>query len=362
MLWWGRSDPVYPRNAVIRRCLEDSGYRLLDFWPKFSKAGDLEAALRRVSKVDLVWVPCFRHRDLLAARRWSTRHGVPLVFDPLISAFDKQIYERSKHAEGSPAARRLRDWERQLFRASDLLIADTHAHAEFFCELSGMSADRVRVVPVSADENLFVPCGPPPKDPESLSVLFFGSFIPLQGPEVIVEAANRYQGPDANWLMIGDGPLKPACRSRARESAPLRFEDWLPYTDLPARIAQAHVVLGIFGATPKANRVVPNKVCQGLASGRPMVTRKSAAFPPALMSRDDSGVLWTPPEDPDALAEAVASLAAEPRRLEARGHQARSTYAEFFSSDAVAASLKGALEALALDQAVSRPGQSALPP
>ena len=45
-----------------------------------------------------------------------------------------------------------------------------------------------------------------------------------------------------------------------------------PYAELPARMAAAHVVLGAFGSTAKAGRVVPHKVYQGLAAGRAVVT------------------------------------------------------------------------------------------
>lgn len=343
ILWWGRSDPDYARNLTLRRCLREAGYTITDFRPTVSAAGDLEASLRRRSPVDLVWVPCFRQRDLAAARRWSARRGLPLIFDPLISAYDKQVFEREKLAAESAGARRLLAWERRLFGSADLLLADTEAHARFFVQTHGIPEDRVHVVPLCADEQLFKPqekCGDPAAP---LEVLFFGSFIQLQGPQVIVEAANLYRGPPARWCLLGDGPLRAECQSMAGEAAPIVFEDWLPYGSLPSRISRADIVLGIFGNTLKAARVVPNKLCQALACARPVVTRSSPAYPAALSSSNVSGITWVPPADPRALSQTVAALAASPTSLSELGRAAMTSYRRFFSAEQTTQALKAAL-------------------
>jgi glycosyltransferase involved in cell wall biosynthesis len=331
----------------LRRCLSDAGYRIVDFRPHISFLGDVEAELRLKTQGSLVWVPCFRQRDLRAARRFSTRRQVPLVFDPLISAYDKQVFERGKISEDSTRARRLRQRERQLFALADLVLADTEGHAEFFRDALEVSEQRIRVVPMSADEALFQPTQANAARGDAVEVLFFGSFIPLQGPEVIVEAANRYQGPPVRWRLLGDGPLLAACRARVRSGVPIEFEEWLPYRALPARIAQADIVLGIFGNTPKSSRVVPNKVCQALACGRPLVTRASPAYAKELRAQADSGITWVPPDDPDALARAVAGLASAPQTLRDQGARAHASYRAYFSTERVAYALSSALASLA---------------
>lgn len=330
----------------MRRCLLQAGYTISDFWPRISPAGDVEASLRVRSPVDLVWVPCFRQRDLAAARRWSARRGLPLIFDPLISAYDKQVFEREKFAAESLGARRLLGWERRLFGCADLLLADTEAHAEFFIQSLGVPRDRVHVVPLCADEELFKAEEGPANPKEPLEVLFFGSFIPLQGPQVIVDAANLYQGAPVRWCLVGDGPLRASCQSRASQGSRLEFEDWIAYPSLPSRIARADIVLGIFGDTPKAARVIPNKLCQALACARPVVTRSSHAFPAGLSTSDRSGITWVPPADPRTLSEAVAGLAASPQSLGTRGRDALQSYRRWFSAERTATALKQALATL----------------
>ncbi len=344
MLWWGRSDPDYSRNGVLRQNLRTLGWDVTDFSPTVSSLGDLEAALRRLPRPDAVWVPCFRQRDLLAARRWCDRQGsVPLVFDPLISAYDKQVWERFKFKDGGGGADRLLAWERARFSRADRVIADTASHAAFFAEKLEVPRERLHVVYVGADETLFRPA-PARASGVPLDVLFYGSFISLHGALTIIEAARCYQGPSVRWSLLGDGPMKPACQCAASGLKNVVFEARLPYAALPARIHRADILLGVFGATQKAGRVIPNKVFQALASGRPVVTRMSETYPAAV--RENEAAALVPAGDPRALADAVAAWASDPARLAVRNKAARSLYESCFAATVIRKQLAAALSGL----------------
>mgnify|MGYP001057994394 FL=1 len=350
VLWWGRFDPGYSRNRILRKQFADLGWQVRDFQPRFAAVGDWEAILRRVPKPDLVWVPCFRQRDLLAASRWTRRYGMPLIFDPLISAYDKQVDERGKLDLASSRAQRLLAWERALFKRADRVIADTAAHADYFVQVLGMDTSKTEVIYVGAEEALFRPGSLSPKTIGApREVLFYGSFIPLQGPQVVVEAARLYKGPPVKWVLLGEGPLRGACEELAQGHGTISFEDWLPYEKLPERIQRADILLGVFGTTPKAGRVIPNKVFQSLASGRVVVTRSAASYPDALLAAENHGIEWVPAGDARALADRVAALASDPGRLRQLGEAAAATSSQYFSEAAVRLQLQMALAGLAAD-------------
>jgi glycosyltransferase involved in cell wall biosynthesis len=118
------------------------------------------------------------------------------------------------------------------------------------------------------------------------------------------------------------------------------------YEALPARIRRADILLGVFGTTQKASRVIPNKVFQALASGKPLVTRRAAAYPDKLIDTAGKGIVWLPPGDAAALANALAELAANPRGLSEMGRQARATFDGYFSEAAIKSDLAEALRTL----------------
>ena len=345
VLWWGRFDPDYSRNRVLRKLLRELGWTIRDFRPLLSRYAGVEAAFRRVPTPDLVWIPCFRQRDAAAAIAWARARGIPILFDPLISAWDKQVFERGKFAEDSAEARALLDWEGGFFAGVDMVVADTTPHAAFFAERFGLAADRLAVIGVGAEESLFQPAPPDFAHQGPVEILFYGSFIGLQGPEVIVEAARLYDGPPVSWHLLGAGPLLQDCEAAAQGLDNVCFEPWIDYARLPARIQEADILLGVFGASEKAGRVIPNKVYQALACGRPVITRRSAAYPDDL-DRPDSGIAFIPPGDPDALAKAVSDWATARDSLPALSASAIASYGCHFGNAAIKGQLHDALARL----------------
>lgn len=349
VLIWARGATLadaYSRDRVVFRLLAQAGARIDLFSPRISALGDVEAMLHRHREADLVWVPCFRQRDVAAASRFARRHGLPLVFDPLISAYDKQLNERRKFGADSRAARRLLRWERRLFARPDVVIADTAGHADYFRDLLGVPAERLVVLPVGADESLFAPR--PPRDLGAGArprVLFYGSFIQLHGVPTIVAALARYAGPPIACHFIGDGPLRAEAEAALRAGAGDRrqvevsFEAWLPIDALPQRIADADLVLGIFGTTPKARRVVPNKVYQALAMGRPVITADTPAFDARFRLPAPAPIAFTAPGDAAALAAALERWASAPHLLAQRGAAAARLFAGTFAEARLGANL-----------------------
>ena len=132
VLWWGRFDPEYSRNRVIKGIFAELGWNVDAFSPYTSRTGLLEAFVRRPAKPDLIWSPCFRQTDICSAAFWADTWKTPLVIDPLISAYQKDVFERKKWPPESARARRRKNWESNLLGRGNIVVADTPAHADFF--------------------------------------------------------------------------------------------------------------------------------------------------------------------------------------------------------------------------------------
>lgn len=326
LLWWGRSDPEYSRNRIVRKLLGDLGWKIDYFHPLSSWSGRLEAYLGRLSKPDIIWVPCFRQRDIGAASFWAKKWNVKLIADPLISAYQKEVYERQKWLPDSPKAEKMRRWEASVLGGADIVVADTWAHAAFFRQKLGVEEKKMAVLYVGAETGLFIPR--PPSSKRCFEVLFFGSFLQLQGVDVIVDAAKRTSDLPITWTLLGDGDLKPSAVGQARGAENIIFEPWVAYEDLPQRLSRADILLGIFGKTPKAEMVIPNKMYQAMAVGRPVITRTSSAYPAELLASETIG--WVQAGDPGSLEDVVRQWYSNRQDLENRGRETRKLFETYF--------------------------------
>ncbi len=114
--------------------------------------------------------------------------------------------------------------------------------------------------------------------------------------------------------------------------------------ELRRRTLEADVCLGVFGRSEKAGRVVPNKVHDALACGRPVVTADSPGARELLHHGEDS--LLVPAGDAGALAEALRQLNDEDER-QRLGRAALALYRRALTPYVVAGGLLAALEASA---------------
>jgi glycosyltransferase involved in cell wall biosynthesis len=340
ILWWGRSDPEYSRNRLVLKLLAKLGWEMDFFHPISSQTGFFEAYLHRLNRPDLIWVPCFRHRDIYSASKWARKWRVPLIIDPLISAYEKEVYEKNKWPPNTRRAENKRQNEIELFSKADIVVADTPAHADYFNQTLRVSADKICVLYVGADTDMFYPI-PFKTIKPPFEILFYGSFIKLQGVDVIVEAAKKTRDIEAKWVLIGDGDLKAETMQAAQGTTNIDFEPWIPFDQLSARISKGHILLGIFGTTLKSSLVIPNKVFQTMATGRPVITRASDAYPDTMRNSDIVG--WVPGGDSDALASVVRKWLEFPALLQKRGQETRRLFDAFFSEQTLETQLNDIL-------------------
>lgn len=350
--FFGAWDPGYPRNRILREGLRRGGHDVLEARVRETRAFRRWPALavawgRVAGATDVVFVPEFRHKDVPLAHALRGRR--PLVFDPLVSRWDTLVGDWKLHGERSGQARWNRAIDRWSFRLPDLLLCDTWAHGELFAALGAPRA-RLRRVLVGAEDAFFAV--PPPPQAGVVNLLYVGGFLPLHGTATILAAAARLEArggalPPWRLRLVGEGIEYPEARRFAAERglARVEFAGRRPYADAPAALADAHVVLGAFGAGEKTARVIPHKLWQGLAAGRAVVTGDGPGVREVFA--DGEHLALVPRADADALADALAGLIADPGRRAALGAAARTRALATGSPAAVGRELAGALAEIA---------------
>ena len=318
IVFFGGYDPEYPRNVIIRKGLERLGVRVR----QCRADGNRRAVFRYPvllarflfsggGRGAPVFVPDFRHKDVPLAYLLSRFPRRRLVFDPLVSRYETRVLDRGDTEEGSAQAKHNWNIDRITMRMADLVLADTGAHAEFYAKEFDVDAEKVRTLYLGYDDTVFGRLPERERD-GAFRVLFYGSFLPLHGTEVIVEAA-RLLGPGVRFTIVGGGQTKEEFRRRA-SGLEDRMEqiDGVPERELPRLIGESDAVLGVFGTTPKAGMVIPNKVYQSMACGRPVVTAGTPAIDEIF--RPGEHLLCVPPGDPESLAGALDELRGDRRR------------------------------------------------
>lgn len=369
LAYFGTYDPSYPRNAVMLAGLRAAGVDvheinaplahqlsatematpagLLTMAADIARAHlDLLAQHQRDLRLDVVVVGYPGHLAVPFGRLLAGYRRAVLVFDPLVSLSDTFSGDRGLVGARSAAGAAVAATDRLAFSLPDLVLADTSAHADYYHETLGVPTGKLGVVPVGALP--VAGAGGAARRPaadEPLRVLLYGKWSPLHGAATVLAAAELLRDEPFRFVFAGEGQLSRELRATIAERA-LTNVEWLGMLTAEELLAQnlaADVCLGVFGASQKAARVVPNKVVDGLACGHPVVTMDSPAARELLV--DGETALLVPPLDAKALAAALRALR-DPGLRDRLGAAALRLYRRRLTPVAVADSLLATLERL----------------
>jgi glycosyltransferase involved in cell wall biosynthesis len=228
-----------------------------------------------------------------------------------------------------------RSVERLLARRTSLLIAVSEQVRNELVELGVAPAARFAVVPYGFDftGRLDPDGGLRQKTRADVGVgddVFLvgwvGRLTDIKKPFDLVRttAALRAQAVDATLVLVGDGPDRPPTEALARElglAERVRFAGY--QTDLAGWYAAFDVLL-----LTSANEGTPVAAIEALAARRPVVSTRVGGVP-AVVEEGETGFL-APAGDTEALAAALARLAASPELRERMGRRGAERMAELF--------------------------------
>lgn len=286
---------------------------------------------RRAGRFDAIVVGYLGHFDVLLARLLFLRGRI--VLDLLIFAADTA---RDRGVTGGLKLHLLDALERLAIRCADVVVLDTEEHLSLLPE---SARGKAIVIPVGAPAEWFAAGERAATQPDDdlLRVVFFGLYTQMQGAIVIGEAlAALADQPNIAVTMIGKGQDFDATRAAAAANRVVTWLDWVDSDELPSVVAAHDVCLGIFGTTPKALRVVPNKVYQGAAAGCAVVTSATPAQQRAFRDAAE----YVPSGDASALAATLCLLANDAARLTWLRSAARRAATERFTASEIVNSLR----------------------
>jgi glycosyltransferase involved in cell wall biosynthesis len=342
LLWRGIEDRV---EAASGRWLRPSFLlRVIRTYYKLLKA------YMKIGDYDVMVLGYPGQLDVYLARLLTWIRRKPLVLDVFMSIY-LIAAERGLTNKHPLTGRLIYGAEKLACLLPDLLILDTMEYVCWFQETYGLNPDRFRLVPTGADDRVFRPVDVEEQEDEAFTVIYYGTFIPNHGVDYIMEAARMLKDePDVHFELVGEGPAKAPAMALAQEYGldNVTFVGWVDKEELPYRVARADVCLGAFGQTPQSLMTIQNKIYEGMAVGKPVVTGDSPAVRDALT--DGEHLLVSQRDDPQSLVHAIMRLKAQPALRARLSKQGLEIYMREFTPHALGGQLVDYLSTVLLNK------------
>ncbi|WP_375292368.1 TIGR04063 family PEP-CTERM/XrtA system glycosyltransferase [Sphingomonas melonis] len=300
------------------------------------EVGGLAAFARRIDAAVDAFRPDMLHAhspvlDAIAALRVARARGLPLVYE--IRAFwEDAAVGNGTGTEGSAkyrVTRAMESWAVQ--RADAVAVICEGLRGDLIAR--GVAADKIAVSPNGVDLTLFGE--PVARDPalaaslgleDAETIGFIGSFYDYEGLDDLIAAmpALVTARPKARLLLVGGGPMEVALRAQAAASPAadaIRFVGRVPHTEVERYYALVDVLAYPRKRMRLTDLVTPLKPLEAMAQGK-LVAASDVGGHRELIRDGDTGTLFAP-DDPAAIAMALAGLLADRSGWDARRARGR---------------------------------------
>ncbi len=289
----------------------------------------------------------------------SRLRGVPFVFEL------QDLWPAAPAALGYLSGAELtiaETLERALYASSDRIVVCSEAVVSALVR-RGIPNEKLLLIPNFSETELF---RPDTRDEGfraahglegKFLAVYSGAMGATNGVYQLADAAaslKRLGDDTVRILLVGDGNERAAFEQRVGEEGLDNVVLLPPHPReaMPGLIGACDVTLTIFTPHPALALNSPNKFFDSLAAGKPVVVNVDGWLR-RLVEENDAGV-HVPAGDPDALAESLVALSAQPERLSAMGENARRLAVKEFARDLLADRLAEDLERLACSNGAGR--------
>jgi len=198
-----------------------------------------------------------------------------IIEDFFISLYDTLCHDRQKLSPNGIVGKLLHYFDKQTLQKGNLIITDTNTHAEYFSSEFNISIQKMHTLYLQADCSIYFPMQQvkPSHLLNKFIVLYFGSILPLQGIEVVLDAMEHLKN-HPNIFFYCIGPIHSRNLNKPIPQAEnIEYIDWLPQNKLAMYIAQSDLCLaGHFNSSiEKAKRTIPGKAYIYQAMKKPMI-------------------------------------------------------------------------------------------
>jgi glycosyltransferase involved in cell wall biosynthesis len=328
----GNYDPSYNRTQILLKGLNKcSEVTLTEFPIPSLKKLDKNKFKQLAQDSDFIYLPPFTHESVKKIKKLTNR---PIIFDPLISKYLTKVYDYQQVSKYSPRAYKNYLKDKIPLTQSDLIIADTESHKNYFVSKFKIDPKKIVVLPIGADLSQFK-LEENPKN-SIFNVGFYGGFIPLQGVTHIIETAKLLENEkDIHFNLIGTGFELEKIKKLAGKFhlKNVSFLGWVEYKQLPLELNKFDICMGIFGDSPKADIVIPNKIYHYAALGKCIISKETDAIKEVFTNNLD---IILSSNNPSEIAQHILNLKQNPASYNKIGSEAHALIHKHYNQDKIA--------------------------
>lgn len=313
-LWFGIEDRVH---AVQGEWIKPA------FWIRVFKTYFLLIKkYLTIRKYDILMVGYPGQFDVFLAKILSWFRRKPLVWDVLNSLYLISS-ERGLRKSNPFTTQIIKKIEKTACQLPDMLFLDCQEFINWFKETYDINEKRFRIVPIGADDRHFNISNHSPKNDDVFRVIYYGTYIPNHGVEYIVKSARLIRNdPQIHFEMIGTGPEYNKAVELADEYKlnNITFISWKKREELIEHIDKSNLVLGVFGTTKQVTLTNNNKIYEGFAMMKPVLSGYSPSMPKIL--QHGTHLYLCERGSPEAITDAIRILKSNPalcKKLETNG-------------------------------------------
>jgi glycosyltransferase involved in cell wall biosynthesis len=288
--------------------LQGTAVRIEEFHPNggIDSAGGVYQLFRLTAFLRRGRFHVFHSHDL-----WSNLMGVPAARMARVPAIISSRRDLG-HLDWYETGRRV--WLRRIQNLSNVVLANANPIRESLIADDGFAPEKVRVIHNGVDvdrfsrvtdqrEKLF-----PGSTGKKLIVLVGNMHSDIKGHPWLIAAAPKVveQFPAVRFIFAGDGALRPELE---RQAADIGLKDHFSFLgrrdDIPRILRSCDIAV-----LPSKAEGLPNAVLEYMCAGLPTIA--SAVGGNAEIVRDGATGLLVPPQNSEALADAILRLLREP--------------------------------------------------
>ena len=211
---------------------------------------------------------------------------------------------------------------RRLIKRLTHTVAISNAVRELWCDSDGIELKRVKVVPNGVPGNAATSRQARQRDATCIRIGTVGRLSYEKGTEMLIEAFGlvREHLPKSKLVLVGDGPERSRLEQMTLDRGLTDCVDFLgTRNDVPALLTSFDIFV-----LPSRSEGLPMALLEAMATGLPIVATAVGGVPEAI--RDGKSGLLIPPEQPQAIADALIRFASDEALRNSIGSAARQDF------------------------------------